>query len=1141
MRKILWTGLFALLFPWISMAQFYSGSQMEFGKNRVQYKDFNWTFYNYDKYQIYFYEGGMEISKYVSKSARKNIEEIERLFDYTLENKLQFIVYNKQSDFMMSNIGLASDEQYNTGGVTRIAGSKVSLYFTGDHQDLDRQVRAGIAEVLLNQMMYGGDMKDMLKNSTLLTLPDWYTQGLISYVSQGWNTELDNKVKDGILTGKFEKFNRLTGSDAVAAGHSIWQYIADTYGESVISNLLYMTKVSRNIESSFLFVLGVSVKNLSMEWLESYKKRYDDFDKTRNYPAETALIKNPKPTRIYNQVKISPDGKKLLYVTNELGQYKLWLYDLETNKQKRILKEGHKIERITDLSYPLIAWHPAGQHFSVIREKEGKIMLGTYILETKEYDERQMLYFEKVTDFSYADDGKRFVMSAIQNGQSDIFVFTASSNAFEQITKDIYDDMQPRFARNSKEILFVSNRPDDTIRFVARNKVELLPSTRDIFVYDYVKKSKDLRRLTNTPDINETNPAPYDSLRYTFISDKNGIRNRYVAGFDSVLAYVDTAEHYRYVVNSYPITNYMRNINEHDVNLRAGKIADVIYAGGKYRIFVTNLPQLTGLTPPKLKNTYYRDAQVRTRELKQLEEDLAKEKKEKDRKKEEERKKREGEANRTSTDTLTSNGKKLQVTNVIKDTKKDSTSGKTIDINNYTFENEKNKKKTEPVITKTDTASKAPEPVVLADTLKSVAAQDTLKKKAQDEEDDFVFSKQRNYTVNFFTDYVVSQLDNTFLNTTYQKFTGGGSPIYLNPGFTGLFKIGMSDLFEDYRIMGGMRLSGDLNSNEYFISYENRIHRIDRQLILHRQALQNISGNFSLIKVHTHDIKYVLKYPFSEVASLRGTISVRNDRTVFLATDFQNLQRPHEYDTWGNAKLEYIYDNTIKRGLNLYNGLRGKAFVEYWRQVDKSKTNMVVAGLDVRHYQKIHRDFIWANRIAASTSFGDQKLIYYLGGVDNWLFPKFDRSINIATDQNYAYQTIATPMRGFWQNIRNGNSFALINSELRMPLFRYLFNRPIRSDFINNFQVIGFGDLGTAWTGTSPYSEENSLNKTILGAPGNPLTIILNSQKEPIIGGYGFGLRSRIWGYFVRVDWSWGIEDGVIMPRQSYLSFTLDF
>lgn len=1144
MRKIFWIVLLALLFPCISYAQFYTGSQMEFGKNRVQHKEFNWTFYNYDKYQIYFYEGGMEIAKYVSKSAKKNITEIERLFDHTLETKLQFIVYNKQSEFMTSNLGLSTQEQYNTGGVTRIVGSKVSIYFDGDHQKLEQVIRAGIAEVILNQMMYGGDVKDMLKNSTLLTLPDWYTQGLISYVSQGWNTTLDNRVRDGITNGTFEKFNRLTGADAVAAGHSIWQYVADTYGENVISNILYMTKVSRNIESAFLFVLGVSVKNLSYEWLESYNKRYNDLDKTRTLPSQDAVIKKPKASRIYNQAKLSPDGKDLVYVTNEAGQYKVWLYDIETQKHKRLMKVGHKIERINDLSYPLIAWHPSGKHFSLIREHETKVMLGQYILETGEYDERPMINFEKVTDFSYADDGKKFVMSAVQNGQSDIYVFTAASNAFEQITKDLYDDIEPRFVHNSREIIFVSNRTDDTIRFTSKNEVKVLPQAGDIFVYNYAAKSKVLRRLTNTPGILESDPAAYDSAHYSFISDKNGIRNRFAAVFDSVIAYVDTAEHYRYVVNSFPVTNYERNIVEHDVNLKAGKITEVIYLDGKYRIYISSLPKVAGATPIKLKNTYYRDAQVRAREMKQLEEELARQQKEKERKKKEDEYKRRQEA--AAKDTT---GRKLQVISVPKeDTKaKSDTSGKTIDINNYTFNNEKGTKEKQ-------AAAPAPKDTVIAQApapkVSPLAADSIAKKKQQDDEDEFVFSKQRNYTVNYFTDYVVTQLDNSFLNTTYQKFTGGGSPIYLNPGFTLFSKVGMSDLFEDYRIVGGMRLSGNLNSNEYFLSFENRIGRVDKQLVLHRQALQNVSGNFSLVKVHTHDVQYIVKYPFSEVASVRGTIAARNDRTVYLATDLNNLGRKHKYDNWANLKAEYIFDNSIKRGLNLYNGWRAKAFVEYFRQVDldslefnleNENANMVVAGFDVRHYQKIHRDFIWANRIAASTSFGGQKLIYYMGGVDNWLFPKFDRSINVATDQNYAYQTLATPMRGFYQNIRNGNSFAVINSELRMPLFRYLLNRPIRSDFVNNFQVIGFGDIGTAWTGKSPYSEENSLNKTVLGSPGNPITVILNSQKEPIIGGYGFGFRSRIWGYFVRVDWAWGIEDGVKLPKQSYLSFSLDF
>ncbi|MCK7536913.1 MAG: hypothetical protein MZV63_41120 [Marinilabiliales bacterium] len=62
---------------------------------------------------------------------------------------------------------------------------------------------------------------------------------------------------------------------------------------------------------------------------------------------------------------------------------------------------------------------------------------------------------------------------------------------------------------------------------------------------------------------------------------------------------------------------------------------------------------------------------------------------------------------------------------------------------------------------------------------------------------------------------------------------------------------------------------------------------------------------------------------------------------------------------------------------------------------------MVVVGADFRHYQKIHRDLIWANRFAASTSMGPSRLIYYLGGVDNWMgyifndTPMFDQSVPV--------------------------------------------------------------------------------------------------------------------------------------------------
>ena len=83
----------------------------------------------------------------------------------------------------------------------------------------------------------------------------------------------------------------------------------------------------------------------------------------------------------------------------------------------------------------------------------------------------------------------------------------------------------------------------------------------------------------------------------------------------------------------------------------------------------------------------------------------------------------------------------------------------------------------------------------------------------------------------------------------------------------------------------------------------------------------------------------------------------------------------------------------------------------------------------------------------------------------------------MATDENYIFQTVVTNMRGFIQNIRNGNNFMVINSELRFPVFKYLLNRPIRNDFIANFQTVGFLDVGTAWN-EAPI-EENAPNNLV--------------------------------------------------------------
>ena len=167
-------------------------------------------------------------------------------------------------------------------------------------------------------------------------------------------------------------------------------------------------------------------------------------------------------------------------------------------------------------------------------------------------------------------------------------------------------------------------------------------------------------------------------------------------------------------------------------------------------------------------------------------------------------------------------------------------------------------------------------------------------------------------------------------------------------------------------------------------------------------------------------------------------------------------------------------------------------------------------------------------------------MLFLLGGVDNWLFSDRNNDIPFPTDGNFAYQTLSTNMRGFRLNIRNGNSFAVLNTELRVPVFRY-FSRRIRSSFFRNFQLIGFFDAGTAWQGLNPFSKENPLNTIFINDPLNNIFVKVNYFRDPIVAGYGFGVRSMLFGYFIRLDYAWGIETRVVQDPIFYLSLGMDF
>jgi Tol biopolymer transport system component len=1094
---------FLILRSSMLFGQFYNGTQNEFGKNRIQYSKPEWNFLRFEKFDCYFYKNGKELATYVSETTHKNLKAIEEKLDFQLEDKIQIIVYNKYSDFKHSNIGLSSDAGFNIGGSTRINGSKIIIYYEGNHQLLDKQIKSGLAEVILNQMMYGGSWKDAVKNSALLNMPEWYTAGLISFLGGEWDAKLEYKVQDGVLTGKYKNLNRLTGTDAAIAGHAVWRYIAETYGIAVFPNILYMTRISRNIESGFSFVLGSNLKKLNKDFIEFYSLRFKEEEKNGIKPSLWEKQKKTKRNRVYGEVKKSPDGKFLAYTTNELGQVKLFIKNLETGKTKRIFKQGQKLDRIHDYSYPVVAWHPSSKLLAYTFEKKGEVNFSLYNVEDKKTDKRPPLFlFEKILDFSYSDDGKKIVLSAVQKGQTDIFVYTLASNYAEAITKDLEDDLNPRFIYNSQKIIFSSNRQDDTLRQNVKNNIGSSTNHQyDLFLYDYQGKSKLLKRVTETPDMDEFKVYPTSGNEFVYLAGSKGRFHPYLGKMDSTLAYVDTTEHYDFFSVNKRLGNANKSTIDIDIAKNTKQLTQLFYFDGRFRIAQTDIPAYDELSNNQIikKSNGPNNAS--------------------------------GNSQNAAGDPLV-NIKKIEVKKVpVPEYNPAIWNEYKVNIQDYRFFNERS-------TTEITTTKIVPDTV----SMRKVIGVESKPSETGLATPEFVIPKQRIYFRVFMTDQLVTQFDNNFLNPSYQKFTG--SEVYFNPGLNGLVKIGLSDVFEDYRIVGGFRLSTDLKSNETFISYEDRALRWDKMLMFYRQSFPTSRTDFGAPKTISHQLKYGLKYPFNEVLSIRTSLTGRMDKTTYTAIDVANLREPNSFDYWGIGKVELVFDNTLSRGINLYYGTRFKIFGEFFNRLDDTEKKTYIIGVDYRRYIKIHRNLIWANRFAASTSFGPEKLVYYLGSVDNWLNfnsanPTFNRDIAIATDQNYAFQALASNLRGFSQNIRNGNSFALINSEIRWPIFNYLMNRPIKSDFINNFQLAVFGDIGSAWTGLTPYSKDNSFNtETIVSGP---VTVYLKRQQNPVVGGYGWGMRSKVLGYFVRADWAWGVDDGEIQPRLFYLSLSLDF
>ena len=175
---------------------------------------------------------------------------------------------------------------------------------------------------------------------------------------------------------------------------------------------------------------------------------------------------------------------------------------------------------------------------------------------------------------------------------------------------------------------------------------------------------------------------------------------------------------------------------------------------------------------------------------------------------------------------------------------------------------------------------------------------------------------------------------------------------------------------------------------------------------------------------------------------------------------------------------------------------------------------------------------------------GNNPQNYLVGGMDNWLFNEFYnppsnrpepspvRNPSGSENSNILFADFVD-LRGYDYDEIRGRNVITFTTELRIPLFSYLTRGNITSNFVRNFQLVGFYDVGSAWNDFAPWERVNDQNTEVINTEGSPFVIVLNNFNNPWLQSYGAGLRTVLLNYYVKFD--------VARPIRNYETEDLKF
>ncbi len=569
----------ALLF-----SQYYS-----FGKNKVQYKDFQWKVLETQHFKIFNYEGEENLARFAGVVLENYYTKYSGILKVKIEGKTPVIIYRCQNDFEQTNVILDLIEE-GVGGFTEVFKNRVVVPFTGSYDDFRHVLAHELVHVFQYHILFKG-FKSPISTASSFRIPLWVMEGMAEYLSQGWDDEADIYIKDLVINDKIlsiEELSNVYGYIDYKEGQAIYRFIDEMFGRDKIGEFFHSMKFKGSLEGAVKKTFNMPLEEFDRQFLLYLKKIYYPAVKNVEIPWRGKRITNHIEEGSYFNIAstISPDGSLLAAVSDRGGYTGIYLYSVATGKEIKKLVTAEKTPSLENIHLlkPGLDFSPDGRFivFSA-RSTKGDVI---HVLDVKR--KKIVRTYRPGLDAVYkpkwSPDGKKVVFTGLQNGQSDIYLLDTETGELKALTNDVFDDHDPAFSPDGRGIVFVSDRNELT------DSSTFYYGSYAVFLY----KNGEIQRLTEYSG-KLSDPALLDDTTLTFVGNAGN-------SFNLILMNLKTGE-------TRLVTHYITGIKTPDWS-KDKLVFSLLWDSG-WDIYVLADP-FEELTPIKLERVAFKKVEFST-------------------------------------------------------------------------------------------------------------------------------------------------------------------------------------------------------------------------------------------------------------------------------------------------------------------------------------------------------------------------------------------------------------------------------------------------------------------------------------------------------------------------------------------------